>query len=100
MNSIIPPALDSRRVTLELTTRLCSKDHLLHGIDDIMKFEHSEDFELQRYGRKVLSLLLNILYNQLTTCFVSVQIISLTEVNIISIIASSLNNTVGNPGRA
>ncbi|KAG2743128.1 hypothetical protein P692DRAFT_20747202 [Suillus brevipes Sb2] len=56
MNSIIPPALDSRRVTLELTTRLCSKDHLLHGIDDIMKFEHSEDCELQRYGRKIISL--------------------------------------------
>jgi hypothetical protein len=69
MNIIIPPALHSRRVTLELTTRLCSKDHLLQGINDIMKFEHSEDCKLQCYGRKVLSLLLNILYNQLTTCF-------------------------------
>ncbi|KAG1762596.1 hypothetical protein EDD22DRAFT_564025 [Suillus occidentalis] len=56
MNIIIPPALHSRRVTLELTTRLCSKDHLLQGINDIMKFEHSEDCELQRYGRKIISL--------------------------------------------
>ncbi|KAG1816803.1 uncharacterized protein BJ212DRAFT_1576961 [Suillus subaureus] len=57
MNDVVPPALDSRRVTRELTTRLCSKDHLLHGIDDIMKFEHSEDYELQRYGRKIISLI-------------------------------------------
>ncbi|KAG1767367.1 hypothetical protein EV702DRAFT_754553 [Suillus placidus] len=56
MNNIIPPALDSRRVTRELTARLCSKDHLLHGINDIMKFEHSEDCELQRYARKIISL--------------------------------------------
>ncbi|KAG1873349.1 hypothetical protein C8R48DRAFT_759896 [Suillus tomentosus] len=55
-NIMIPPALDSRRVTLELTTHLCSKDHLLHGIDEIMKFEHSEDAELQRHGRKIISL--------------------------------------------
>ncbi|KAG1893950.1 uncharacterized protein F5891DRAFT_1195754 [Suillus fuscotomentosus] len=55
-NIMIPPALDSRRVTLELTTHLCSQDHLLHGIDEIMKFEHSEDAELQRHGRKIISL--------------------------------------------
>ncbi|KAG2041016.1 hypothetical protein BDR03DRAFT_1007773 [Suillus americanus] len=57
MNNVIPPALDSRKVTRELTTRLCSKDHLLHGINEIMKFEHSEDYELQHYGRKIISLI-------------------------------------------
>ncbi|KAG1888227.1 hypothetical protein F4604DRAFT_2032389 [Suillus subluteus] len=56
MNNDIPPALDSRIVTRDLTTRLCSKDHLLHGINDIMKFEHSEDHEIQRYDRKIISL--------------------------------------------
>ncbi|KAG2112937.1 hypothetical protein BD769DRAFT_1778664 [Suillus cothurnatus] len=56
MNDVTPPALDSRKVTRELTTRLCSKDHVLHGINEIMKFENSEDYELQHHGRKIISL--------------------------------------------
>ncbi|KAG1751707.1 hypothetical protein EDB19DRAFT_1824625 [Suillus lakei] len=56
MNNVIPPALDSRRVTRELTTRLGSQDHLLHGINDILKFEQSKDCELQRFGRKIIAL--------------------------------------------
>jgi hypothetical protein len=97
MNDVTPPALNSRKVTRELTTRLCSKDHVLHGINEIMKFENSEDCELQHHGRKVLSLLSNIFYNQLT---ISVQIISLTEVNISLIVASTSNNSVGDLGCA
>jgi len=58
MDNDIPPTLDCRRVTLELTERLCSQQHVRDGINDLLKFSHSEDSEFQRYGRKVLFLLL------------------------------------------
>jgi hypothetical protein len=65
MNNDIPPALDRRRVTLELTERLCSQTHFRDGINDLLKFSHSQDSEFQRHGRKVLSLLLILFYSQL-----------------------------------
>ncbi|KAG2078474.1 hypothetical protein BDR04DRAFT_1086810 [Suillus decipiens] len=79
MNNDIPPSLDHPKVTLELTDRLCSQKHVRDGINDLLKFSHSEDSEFQRYGRKVLSksLLLILFYSQL---MVSVKIIALTEV--------------------
>ncbi|KAG2130376.1 hypothetical protein DEU56DRAFT_468306 [Suillus clintonianus] len=56
MNNDIPPALGRRRVTLELTERLCSQKHFLDGINDLLKFGHSQDSELQRHGRKIIAL--------------------------------------------
>ncbi|KAG2039071.1 hypothetical protein BDR03DRAFT_952735 [Suillus americanus] len=52
----IPPTLDRRIVTLELTERLCSQKHFRDGINDLLKFSHSEDSEFQRYGRKIIAL--------------------------------------------
>lgn len=56
MNNDIPPALYHRRVTLELTERLCSQTHFRDGINDLLKFSHSDDLEFQRYGRKIIAL--------------------------------------------
>lgn len=56
MNNDIPPTLNHRRVTLELTERLCSQKHFRDGINDLLKFSHSEDSEFQRYGRKIIAL--------------------------------------------
>ncbi|KAG2054535.1 hypothetical protein BDR06DRAFT_1020898 [Suillus hirtellus] len=67
MNNDIPPALHRRRVTLELTERLCSQKCVQDGINDLLKFSHSQDSEFQRYGRK-------------STNGFSVKIIALTEV--------------------
>ncbi|KAG1773346.1 hypothetical protein EV702DRAFT_1130332 [Suillus placidus] len=55
MNNDIPPTLDRRRA-LELTERLCSQKHFRDGINDLLKFSHSEDSEFQRYGRKIIAL--------------------------------------------
>ncbi|KAG1873476.1 hypothetical protein C8R48DRAFT_818288 [Suillus tomentosus] len=76
MNNDIPPTLHRRRVTLELTERLCSQKRVQDGINDLLKFSHSQDSEFQRYGRKVLSFLLIPFYSQL---MVSLKIIALTE---------------------
>ncbi|KAG2111082.1 hypothetical protein BD769DRAFT_74781 [Suillus cothurnatus] len=56
MDNDIPPTLDCRRVTLELTERLCSEQHVRDGINDLLKFSHSEDSEFQRHGRKIIAL--------------------------------------------
>ncbi|KAG1859671.1 hypothetical protein F4604DRAFT_1157495 [Suillus subluteus] len=56
MNDDIPPTLDCRRAILELTERLCSQKHVRDGINDLLKFSHSEDSEFQRYGRKIIAL--------------------------------------------
>jgi hypothetical protein len=58
MNTDIP-ALDCREVVYDLAYRLGSLGLILDGINDLMKFSHVEDCELQRYGRKVLPLQLN-----------------------------------------
>ncbi|KAG1893996.1 uncharacterized protein F5891DRAFT_737666 [Suillus fuscotomentosus] len=56
MNNVIPPTLHRRRVTLELTERLCSQKRVQDGINDLLKFSHSQDSEFQRYGRKIIAL--------------------------------------------
>ncbi|KAG1816708.1 uncharacterized protein BJ212DRAFT_1352698 [Suillus subaureus] len=56
MNNDITPTLDCRRVTMELTERLCSQKHVRDGINDLLKFSRSEDSEFRRYGRKIIAL--------------------------------------------
>ncbi|KAG2125735.1 hypothetical protein DEU56DRAFT_983143 [Suillus clintonianus] len=58
MENIIPPALDSRRVVFKLVDQLSSssKDQFLHGINDILKFDQSDDSVILRYGRKIIAL--------------------------------------------
>ncbi|KAG2117111.1 uncharacterized protein F5147DRAFT_671226 [Suillus discolor] len=56
MNNDIPPTLHRRRVTLELTERLCSQKHVQDGINDLLKFSHLRDSEFQCYGRKIIAL--------------------------------------------
>ncbi|KAG1776970.1 hypothetical protein EV702DRAFT_1197636 [Suillus placidus] len=72
------PDLDRRAVVKDLAKRLRSLDHFLDAMNEIMKFSHLEDCELQRYGEKI---------------------IALTEANIISILVNSFTNALGNQGR-
>jgi len=58
MSSDIPLALDRRKVTVQLAERLGSLEQFLAGIDGLLKFNHLDDCELQRHGRKVGSFLL------------------------------------------
>ncbi|KAG1724532.1 hypothetical protein EDB19DRAFT_309372 [Suillus lakei] len=52
----IPPALDRQAVVIDLANRLGSLDYFMDGINDVMKFSHLEDRELQRYSRKIIAL--------------------------------------------
>ncbi|KAG1814264.1 uncharacterized protein BJ212DRAFT_1300586 [Suillus subaureus] len=76
MNADIP-ALDCREVVEDLVDRLGSLSFFLDGIYDLMKFSNLEDYELQRYSRKI---------------------IALTEVNMFSSLANSFNNVLGMKG--
>ncbi|KAG1814282.1 uncharacterized protein BJ212DRAFT_361899 [Suillus subaureus] len=55
MNADIP-AFDCREVVEDLADRLGSLGLFLDGINDLMKFSNLEDYELQRYSRKVIAL--------------------------------------------
>jgi hypothetical protein len=54
-------ALDRQEVVNDLVHRLGSLSLFLDGINDLMKFSHLEDHELQRYSRKVLPSPSNVL---------------------------------------
>ncbi|KIK43997.1 hypothetical protein CY34DRAFT_803244 [Suillus luteus UH-Slu-Lm8-n1] len=49
-------ALDRQEVVNDLVHRLGSLSLFLDGINDLMKFSHLEDHELQRYSRKIIAL--------------------------------------------
>ncbi|KAG1768034.1 hypothetical protein EV702DRAFT_743087 [Suillus placidus] len=73
MNTEIP-ALDCREVLQYLADRLGSLSHFLDGINDVIQINHLEDRELQYHGRKI---------------------IALTEVNMMTSLANSFNNSLG-----
>ncbi|KAG1759378.1 hypothetical protein EDD22DRAFT_849303 [Suillus occidentalis] len=49
-------ALDRQEVVNDLVHRLGSLSLFLDGINNLMKFSHLEDHELQRYSRKIIAL--------------------------------------------